>query len=1190
MEGVMMNFSKRVKVLWGCLVLCLACVYAQNMKFKGYPSRDGSVDIRSNFNNPPKGYGNVPFYWWNGDSLKYERLSDQLSILSDASVDGLSVSYIHTHPEVDVEINAHGYGGFGKADAGIPAFYSDEWWKLWNKFSGECAKKNIGLGVDDYVVGWANNGFYVDEVLKSTDFQTYQGRLHCQVYTVDSGQKLNIKLPLHTLSVVAYPLQKDLGSFIKDEKLEWYCNVKDTQKVYVIFTTASPELHPDYGKKLVDVYFNRFEEKLDEQGKKGMNYFFQDELHYDLNIHSWCKDMRKEFKKRKGYDILLYLPALWESIGDITPKIRLDYAQVVTELAEERYFRPIFDWHYSRGLIYGCDNNGRGLEPLQYLDYFRAISWFTAPGNDAPARGSSFRQTKVSSSITHLYKRPRTWLEAFHSMGWDSNGEWLTSQLDHHLIAGGNLLCLHGLYYSTHGGWWEWAPPCFHFRMPYWPHMKRWLKYAERMSFVLSQGVHVCDIAVMYPTESMQAYPDTNIDKLWELTDELSNCGLDYDFIDYQSLQQAEVKDKSLCVSDEKYKVLILSDMKAMHYKTLLKIREFRKKGGIVLAVGELPLATDRIGENDEKVDRMIKGIIPEGSHVKVENIVRCISSLLVPDFRTEKGKGKVLHRKVGLQDVYMVMNVSKGDKIFFRNKGKVESWNAWDGQIDEVPIIEQTDEGTWLKYDAEYDESKLFVFSPGTPLYDTDGDLKYSLIEEIPVEGTWKMEIVPTMNNKWGDFRLPATDELIGPEAREFLYYLVSDTVNPLSKKGHERCYKSIYGYAPYMEMLTLPKSPELASYLPDNLPSTGWKPYYYSWQYGVFDSPGSQGYHGLKGKVDNRFIILDKGGHQIFRTYVYAPYDGDFRIVQEGEIPNYLYLDGNELDCNHVVMKKGWHQLILAYADTPKDFYRLEDKKSYSIDTRKRSAVVFYPIGTDSIKENYAYDTVVAMKWYKTNHLPYNSYGKDKNVWVYQFQTAPGTKQMEMTVDGQILNWYIDGKCVPMEQVSKVNNHAYRFLLDKFYQCGISTVTIVAKPNIESMGASFFVEPVKMITSEGDIQLGNWTDYGALKFYSGGINYRKEIHLTKDNQNTKIFLDLGSVNATCEVKINGRSIGVLMHSPYKLDVSNFIVDGRNIVEVLVYSTLSNHYQTIPSAYRGKPISGLLGPVKFLKFAEKDY
>ena len=113
------------------------------------------------------------------------------------------------------------------------------------------------------------------------------------------------------------------------------------------------------------------------------------------------------------------------------------------------------------------------------------------------------------------------------------------------------------------------------------------------------------------------------------------------------------------------------------------------------------------------------------------------------------------------------------------------------------------------------------------------------------------------------------------------------------------------------------------------------------------------------------------------------------------------------------------------------------------------------------------------------------------------------------------------------------------------------------------------------------GKIPVGNWTDFGALKFYSGGINYIKKINLPTNEHSLKTTLDLGKVNATCEVKINGKVVDVLMHSPYKLDISDYIKTGNNRIEVLVYSTLSNHYQTIPSAYRGKPVSGLLGPVK---------
>ncbi len=1179
-----MTMNKYIYV--GAIIL-LSCmgIDAQPLKYQGYPSRSGDIDIRSNFQNPPKGYGNVPFYWWSGDSLKYERLMEQLSILSEASVDGFAVSYVHSHPDVDVELNAHGYGAFGKADAGVPEFYSEDWWKIWNKFSGECAKKSIGLGLDDYVVGWAKNGYYVDEVLRKPGFGDYQGRLNCKGIIVSPGKELNVAVPEHTISIMAYPANADLMKYVANGHLKWKPQSDKDEKVYIVYTTASPELHPDYGKEIVKAYFGRFEEKLDAEGRKGLNYFFQDELGYDLNILSWCEDMRETFKARKGYDILPYLPALWDHIGDITPKIRLDYAQVVTELAEERYFKPIFNWHNERGLIYGCDNNGRGLEPLQYMDYFRAISWFTAPGNDAPARGSSFRQTKVSSSITHMYQRPRTWLEAFHSMGWDSNGEWLTSQLDLHLIAGGNLLCMHGLYYSTHGGWWEWAPPCFHFRMPYWPHMKLWLKYAERMTFVLSQGVHACDIAVLYPTESLQAYPEGDVSLTWKVTDCLSESGLDYDFVDYQSLQKAEIDSKQLLISGEKYKVLILVNAKALHHETLLKIYDFYKKGGIVLAVGELPRATTRVGENDATVESMLNEIFKDKRFSKsdIDNIPAWITNAFTPDFMVQSGKGKVLHRKVGEKDVYMVMNVAKDDEIFFRSKGKVEYWNAEKGTITEVPVLRQTEDGTWIRHNAEFNESKLYVFTPGTPSFDKGKGSEHRMLAETPLEGDWDIEIIPTMNNKWGDFRLPAANELIGPEAREFSYKFVPTKGKISDNELTSLPGSGVYGYAPYMETCNAPSSENLETLL-NNLSSQQWEPYCYSWQYGVYDSPGSQGYHGLKGKVDNRFIILDRGGHQIFRTYVYAPKTGSYRVEQEGVKPSFCLLDGKPLNGSSLNMTEGWHQLVLAYANTRREDYALRSQRGNTIDSRQRSAVVFYPADYPEIKKMSTYDSIVAMKWYKTEHLPYSIYKDSPGKWLYQFSTAPGTKALSMQVNGKIDKVWIDGKSVSKRQLKNVSSGVYTLEMDKSHTSGIHTISLSATPDMTCVGPAFFAAPIKLECEGGKIPAGNWSDFGALKFYSGGINYVKEVDWDASKASGQTLLDLGSVNATCQVKVNGEDVDVLMHSPYKVDISSYLKNGKNRIEVLVYSTLSNHYQTTPTAYRGTPISGLLGPVKLVR------
>lgn len=138
-----------------------------------------------------------------------------------------------------------------------------------------------------------------------------------------------------------------------------------------------------------------------------------------------------------------------------------------------------------------------------------------------------------------------------------------------------------------------------------------------------------------------------------------------------------------------------------------------------------------------------------------------------------------------------------------------------------------------------------------------------------------------------------------------------------------------------------------------------------------------------------------------------------------------------------------------------------------------------------------------------------------------------------------------------------------------------------MTVEPETGFVGAACFTEPVKLECRGGKMLAGNWTDFGALNFYSGGVIYRKEIRMPEEVSRMKTVLDLGGVNATCEVRINNRPVDVLMQSPYRLDISDWLVTGNNLLEVLVYSTLSNHYQTIPSAYRGKPVLGLLGPVK---------
>jgi hypothetical protein len=71
----MKNFAKYMFIL---LLLISLQSTAQTSLPAGYPDRSPSLDVLPGFMNPPNGYGEVPFYWWQGDTLTRERLLWQL--------------------------------------------------------------------------------------------------------------------------------------------------------------------------------------------------------------------------------------------------------------------------------------------------------------------------------------------------------------------------------------------------------------------------------------------------------------------------------------------------------------------------------------------------------------------------------------------------------------------------------------------------------------------------------------------------------------------------------------------------------------------------------------------------------------------------------------------------------------------------------------------------------------------------------------------------------------------------------------------------------------------------------------------------------------------------------------------------------------------------------------------------------
>lgn len=344
----------------------------------------------------------------------------------------------------------------------------------------------------------------------------------------------------------------------------------------------------------------------------GLNYFFQDELQLGTGDRIWADDLAEVFAARKGYPLWAALPAVFDAdVGARTEKNRLDFADLRVRLAEERYFRPIFDWHASKGRIYACDSGGRGKNPVEFGDYFSSVRWYTAPGHDTPGGHADFIKNKVSASIAHFYKRPRVWLEGYHSFGWGATPERLLFASNENFLFGANLLNLHGLYYTTYGGFWEWAPPCYHFRQPYWETFGAFLKYFERASFALTRGVQRADFLVLYPVTSYQARLDgaRSHSVAFAAAEKIYATGRDVLFVDDDSLKRAKVDGARLIIGDSEHRVLVLPASRGIRWSTLAKALEFYRAGGTVVALGALPEASDRAGREDAELDAAVREI-----------------------------------------------------------------------------------------------------------------------------------------------------------------------------------------------------------------------------------------------------------------------------------------------------------------------------------------------------------------------------------------------------------------------------------------------------------------------------------------------------------------------------------------------------------------------------------------------------
>lgn len=1150
----------------------------------GRPVRSEKMDVLPGFKSPPRGYGEVPFYWWMGDTLTREHLAGHLDILKEKKISSLQVNYAHSDK-----------GGpfWGLTFKSKPEIFTEEWWKLFGWFMKEAKKRGMTVSLSDYTLG-VGQGQYVDAILK--DYPELSGA-ELKFEKKNVSGKVFIAFDDEVLTLQAYPVLAEqtvdekgginLLPYYKDGQLKWTPpNGSEWQVVSVVSKRKKlsyDPLHPKSGNLYVKYFFQKFEDRFPEESKGRLNFFFSDELNFNLGQFIWSQELREQFKKRKGYDIAPHLDALFMEVGDETVKYRMDYNDVMVSLSEEYFFEPVYRWHEDRGLIYGCDHGGRGRNVQEFGDYFRTQRWNQGPGSDQPQLSKDIIKAKVAASIAHMYERPRVWLEGFYSSGWGTSSAELMDAIFANFVSGYNLLSLHGLYYSTPGGWWEWAPPCNHFRMPYWQEMDKVLDCTERLSYLLSQGYHRADVAILYPVEPVVAgNGNSSVQCAFKLGQELYGKGMDFDFMDYESLARTTIKNKELCVSGEHFKVLVIPSMKTIRYASLQKAIEFQRAGGKVICVGERPEYTEK-----GKLGKQEKQWADELFGLKEPEVFAYVDKAFARDFKAEQKESlRVMHRVIGKRHVYAVYNVGKGTSCYFRSLGAVELWDPFTGKTKPLSAMKVDKEGTYISMPLNATELQLIVFNPDkkVALSDESKVQDYSTVQRI--QGAWSTELVPTMDNRWGDYHWPATSEMIGPEIRSIHYADAASDGWEQPDYIDMNWKRQTLGFAERFQILeALPQSLDVEAllYEPQQF---GWKPYAFSWRWGVENDYGHQGYHGLKEEMYEDFIRLGeikvegtgmkriadpRGDHYYLRTHVYAPHDGVFEVKMGTVKPQFIYLDGEllNIDQKQVRLNKGTHSLLLYYKGACTTYLVFRDVKlkgQFDPEFLKERPITTLWNGDLSLLPF----TIQPVK----DAVPVNQY--------VRFLSAPGLQILSFSAYAKNVKAWIDGKLATCTKGAARGDGLifYQVRLEHPSVTAVSIALELLDIKIGEVGGSVIPNPIRQECGKGELLTGDWGRQEGLRCYSGGMWYRKTIQLDNYNKGTKAELDLGVVISTAQVWINGKEVATRVMGPWTFDVTGYLEEGSNELSVLVYNTPNNHYRTIPTKYPGREGSGILGPV----------
>lgn len=880
--------------------------------------------LASGFAEPPRSFSPAPLWWWSGEALDRGRLRWQMERFVDGGVYNLVV------------INLAATGPYGASDADQPAFLSDAWWEIFTAVCEDAQVLGVRLWFYDQI-GFASSNIKERLVHREPRFGGW--RLQCAVR--EGEGPLTVECPPEGRPLAAMAIEIDdrgeaIGEPMPLPLAERRAGTEKGGRQRLRLVYAVPHgfdyLQPEACRRLLDAVHGAFERRAGRFFGTVIAGSFQDEL---AAMPTWSERFAAEFRQRKGYDLLPHLHALWEGRAPSAEGVRADYQKLRAELAEESFFRPLGEWHARHGLICGFDQMGGSRTGLPidtvalYGDYLRTQRWYGAPGSDHRGEG------KIHSSLAHLHGHPRAWLEGFHSTGWGATLEEIFDWLLPWLRAGATLFNPHAAYYSTRGGWWEWAPPSTCWRQPYWRHHSLFAQTVSRLCFLLSQGVHVCDIGVLHPTTTAQAdltlagalppaaaahavYRALVGSMVWERMEPgvLDRDRRDFDILDDASVQSAQIEDGHLCVGGERYRAIVLPACEVLESDTAEALCRFVAGGGRLVGVAGLPrLAVD----GDPRPAEALRQLFETGKATFVRTAEEVPDALADLPRRVEAPM-PVLHRRVDGRDVLFIPaafpRATRCDawgglrsraytfdpgayqrtmRVHVRGvKGAPELWDPLTGERRTLPATAVAD-GIEVIVPFDGGPAAVLVW-PGERERAENPPSALEPVARRPwlrLDGPWESRLEPTLENRYGDLARPAYPgappvqtwrfehrrERPAEDGLRAGWHLPPPVLEPRQGGEPWEEVESTYGtygwsFGPCPEA-ALPAPLTAPAAGDDPLATAGWKPAIYSLSRGIRRDP-LHDYFGPRGHVPEEFLDFGavKAGEGVqYRTAVWVP-----------------------------------------------------------------------------------------------------------------------------------------------------------------------------------------------------------------------------------------------------------------------------------------------------------------------------